>query len=259
MREPYRTTDEALEGLASLEREFLNRRDRRAIFLTVYSMMTRETKRRIEAGQWADSDWVARYLVAFADLYRRALVAFEDGNTGGVPKSWRLAFENAVAGRLLVTQDLLLGINAHVNHDLALALDEVSIEPDRALRKRDHDAINAVLRDIADVVQQRISDMYAPGLAAVDAALGRLDEITALFSIEVARENAWEAAVALANARNSVEREGAQRLLGLRSALMARILLAPALSPALIAALRKVEEGSWWKVLEEARAAQITS
>src|SRR5262245_30136589 len=100
MREPYRSMDEALEGLLAWERLFLDKRDRRAVFLTMYGMMTRETKRRIEAGHWADNDWVARYLIAFADLYRRALVAYEDGNSGAVPKAWRLAFENAVAGRL---------------------------------------------------------------------------------------------------------------------------------------------------------------
>ena len=253
MREPYRSVDDALQGLLALERQFLERRDRRAVFLTVYGMMTWETKRRIERGEWADSAWVSRCLVTFADLYRQALVAYEDGSPAAAPKAWRLSFENSAAGRLLVTQDLLLGINAHVNHDLALALDQVSIEPDRALRKQDHDGVNNVLRDVIDAVQQRVSEMYAPGLVAVDAALGRLDEITALFSLEVARENAWEAAVALANARNSIERTAVKRSLDLRSALMARVLLAPAVSPALIAALRKIEEGAWWKCLEAAR------
>ena len=257
MREPFRSMDEALEGLLAWERLFLDRRDRRAVFLTMYGMMTRETKRRIDAGQWADNDWVARYLVTFADLYRRALVAYEDGNSSAVPKAWRLAFENAVAGRLLVAQDLLMGINAHVNHDLAIALDEVSIDPDRTIRKGDHDAVNTVLRDVADVVQQQISVMYAPGLAAVDASLGRLDEVTALFSLEVARENAWEAAVALANSRNGIERATVKRALDLRSALMARVLLAPAISPTLMSVLRKVEEGAWWKILEAARTAGI--
>jgi hypothetical protein len=194
-----------------------------------------------------DNEWVARYTVTFAGLYRSAIEAYDRGER--VPKSWKLALDTAKEQTGLISQDLLLGINAHVNHDLALALDTVSIEPDRASRHQDHTAVNQVLHDLTDVVSDRVSQLYAPGLAGVDACAGRLDEDATNFSFTIARENAWEAAVALANARNTVERLGVTTLLDLRAAAMARLILAPNRNPAVMAACRQVEAGGWWKAL----------
>ena len=50
----YRTLDDVVNGLHSLERQFTAMRDRRAVFVTVYGMMSREMRRRIELpfGAW---------------------------------------------------------------------------------------------------------------------------------------------------------------------------------------------------------------
>jgi hypothetical protein len=136
-----------------------------------------------------------------------------------------------------------------VNHDLALALDQISIEPDRAARHQDHTLVNEVLRGLTDVVADRVSELYARGLAGVDAWAGTLDEDVTNFSFGIARENAWEAAVALANARSDIERIGVRKLVDLRAAAMARLILAPNRNPVLLAACREVEAGGWWDAL----------
>jgi hypothetical protein len=247
------TLDDVVTRLAALERRYLAARDRRAVFATVYGLMSREMKRRIEEGAFRDCDWVARYTIAFANLYRDALDGYERGDR--VPKSWAVAFETAKQQSELVSQDLLLGINAHVNHDLALALHHVSIEPDRAARHEDHTRVNELLRRLTDVVADRVSELYARGLASVDACAGTLDEEVTNFSFAVARENAWEAAVALTNARGEIERGVVRRLLDLRSASMARLILAPNRNPQILAACRAVEAGGWWEALAAAHSA----
>jgi hypothetical protein len=56
----YRTLDDVVNGLTSPERQFKAARDRRGVFVTVYGMMSREMKRRIETTFFLDNEWVAR-------------------------------------------------------------------------------------------------------------------------------------------------------------------------------------------------------
>jgi hypothetical protein len=252
MMGPFRTLDEVVESLGRLEQEFVSRRDRRAVFLTVYGLMTREMKRQVDDGAFEDPGWVTRYAVGFADRYRQALEGHEQGTR--IAKAWQLAFDVAREPSGLVLQNMLLGINAHVNHDLALALVDASIDPDRVSRHADHTAVNGVLRALTDVVSERVSELYAQGLAGLDACSGLLDEAVTNFSFEVARENAWESAVALTNARFEVERVAVRRLLDLRAAAIARLILVPNRRPELTAACRKIEDGGWWRVLESVHA-----
>lgn len=245
---PYASLDQVVAGLAALEARALALGDRRAVFLTVYGQMSREMQRRVELGLFRDNTWVAQYTVAFANLYREACEAYDAGRI--VPKSWRIAFDTAKKGAALVSQDLLLGINAHINNDLALALERVSIDPRRDERLADHMTVNDVLRSLTDAVSERISALYAPGLAELDACAGTLDEEVSNFSLGVARENAWEAAVALANARSELERRAVRRLLEIRAAAVARLILVPNLSPALVHVCRRMEEGGWIGVLQ---------
>jgi hypothetical protein len=94
-----------------------------------------------------------------------------------------------------------------------------------------------------------VSELYARGLAGVDACAGTLDEDVTSFSFTVARENAWEAAVALANARSEIERTAVRKLVDLRAAAMARLILIPNQNPVVLAACREVEAGGWWDAL----------
>jgi hypothetical protein len=129
--DPYADVADARERLRALERTLYEREDGRAAFLTVYARVTEAVEGGVAESRFADPDWVARYLVAFADHYRRAFEAFERGTLANVPDPWQVAFDRACSPETLVVQDVLLGVNAHVNYDLALALHDVGIDPDR--------------------------------------------------------------------------------------------------------------------------------
>jgi hypothetical protein len=118
---PYQTIDDAVNGLAALESRYRALNDRRAIFLTLYGIVSSEMRARTTTA-FEDNAWVERYTVAFANLYREALESYDARSVDRVPKAWRLCFDAAVSGTGLVLQDMLLGVNAHVNHDLPLAL-----------------------------------------------------------------------------------------------------------------------------------------
>jgi hypothetical protein len=243
---PYRTLDDVVAGLAALEARFRARGDRRSMFLTLYGVVSAEMRDRVADRQFEDNAWVHRYAVAFANLYREAQEAYDAGNLQQVPKAWRLCFDAARAGTGLVLSDVLLGVNAHVNHDLPYALNGISIEPDRQKRYRDHAAVNAVLGAVTEGATLRLSSLYAPGLSGLDTAAGGLDEMMGAFSLEVARESAWESAVSLANARGDLERTRAMTQIGIRAALVARLLLSPVMHPPVVLACRRIEDGGAW-------------
>jgi Family of unknown function (DUF5995) len=245
----YATLDDVVAGLAAWEEAFRSRQDRRCIFLTLYGVVSSEMREQVARNAFLDSRWVHRYAVAFANLYREALEAYEAGRIDDVPKAWRLCFDAARAGSGLVLQDLLLGVNAHVNNDLPLALTRISIDPDREQRRRDHDAVNAVLAAVMQRAVERLTALYAPGFAALDQGAGELDEMLSLFSLEVARDSAWESALSLANARSAFESGLAGRLISSRAAVLARLLLAPSRNPVFIRASSRLEQGSSWLTL----------
>jgi hypothetical protein len=238
----YRTLDDVVEGFAHLETRFRQQQDRRAIFLTLYGIVSSEMRTRVAERAFSDNEWVQRYAVAFANLYRVALEDYDAGRLAAVPKAWRLCFDAAGAGTGLVLQDMFLGVNAHVNNDLPSALSTVSIDPDRAARYKDHAAVNAVLGSVTERATQRVAALYAPGVTMMDQCAGQLDEMLSLFSLEIARESAWEAAVSLSNAKTAFERRLATTLIGSRATVMARLLLAPTVDPVFLRTCRRLEQ-----------------
>jgi hypothetical protein len=249
---PYRNIDDVVAGLTTLERIFIERRDRRAVFASAYLGITLAIKRHSDAGGFFEDDaWVRAYDVAFGNLYRQALLDFERKNHQAVPKSWRFSLETALGGDALVFQDLLLGINAHINHDLALALVEVGIEPhDKCFR--DHTKVNEALATATDDLQDRVARLYAPALRVLDQVAGRLDEDLAGFSVGKARQACWDAAVLLAGARTDVERAAVRRRLDDASAVLARLILSsvPAGTPFARALAELERQVPWWELLE---------
>ena len=245
----FQTFDDVVEGLGTLERRFRQRADRRSVFSTLYGAVSVAARERVAQRSFEDNQWVQRYAVGFANMYRVALEHYEAGRLAEVPRAWQLCFDFSAGGNGLVLQDLLLAVNAHVNHDLAFALSAVSIGPDRASRHRDHTRVNQIFASVLETATERIASLYAPGLRTIDESAGQIDELVGLFSIEVARESAWEGAVSLANARIDTERKLTAKLISSRAAVMARLLRAPSLNPALIACLRRLEQNADWLAL----------
>ncbi|WP_338740487.1 DUF5995 family protein [Haloplanus salilacus] len=238
---PFDSVDDVFRRLRDLERRLRDRDDRRAVFLTIYTRMTAAVRDAIANGRFADPDWMRRYTVTFADYYRRAFLAFERGAYDAVPAPWRVAFSTALDGSALVAQDAFLGINAHINYDLALALRDVGLSPNRDRKHEDHLRIDAVLAGLLDAQQEALADLYAPGLSTVDATLGRFDEALSLFSITEGRAQAWRVAVVLADVRLPPLRAATRWLLHATAVGGAAFVRSPPVDPAVLSALGRVE------------------
>ncbi|WP_418284122.1 DUF5995 family protein [Halorubrum sp. DTA46] len=197
---PFDSVADVADRLTRIEAHLRGDGDRRSVFLTVYARMTTAVSATLDEGGFDDPAWVTAYLVTFAEYYRRALLAFERRAFASVPQAWLLAFGAAERGETLVAQDALLGINAHINDDLTHTLRDVRIDPDRDVKRADHDRVNAILARLTAVVQETLIEVYdAIGVRGIDALVDPLDDRLALLGLAGSREFAWRNAVLLAD------------------------------------------------------------
>jgi hypothetical protein len=185
--------------------------DHRAVFALTYLRTTEEFLRTVsgEPTFFDDPPWVNHEDAVFAQFYFNAEDAYRAGQP--VPEAWRIAFESARSPNLTAAGDLLLGMNAHINRDLAYTLAAVGlVAPNGASRKTDHDRVNFFLDRIADPLQRELADRYDPFFTTTDAEPSPFDELAVLQTVRLFREGAWRGAEQLVNAVSDEQRDQAE-------------------------------------------------
>ncbi|HMB41005.1 MAG TPA: DUF5995 family protein [Balneolaceae bacterium] len=239
---PFQSVEEVKTALELFETRCLEKGDLRGVFATAYLQITHAISNEIKKESFNDNKWSANYLVRFANLYREALLNYESNTSRQVPKSWKVAFDLAKNQEGFIIQHLTLGINAHINHDLALALNDVGINSNREEKYQDHIRINHILEQATDNLKQSVSEKYAPILKRLDRGLGTVDDKITVFSISKAREHAWAMAVALSSSRSAIEKSLLQSSLDEQAAVLSRLILSsPTRSTRLKSGIRKLK------------------
>lgn len=167
---------------------------RLALFPALYAELTQRLARGLREGEFTHPDRIDRIAVRFAQRYFDALETFRSG--AEPTRSWQIAFDQARSGRMLIIQDLMLGINAHINLDLSIATAEVGGR-DLAMLEADFMHINALLRELFDRTQDVIS-AHSPLFDVLDRLGSTHDEMLGTFAITKARDAAWQNAKVLA-------------------------------------------------------------
>lgn len=189
---------DVLDRMRSLADRWNNAGDQRSVFAEAYGVMTENVSVAIDGGRFGDGVWVSQLRDRFAGYYFTAVESDECGEP--CPAAWNVAFECCSRTDLHPLQHLFLGINAHINRDLPLALVDVlddwaDLGPaDRARRHADHMRVNDVIAETIDEVQRDIVAVRAPAMAVLDAALGPLDEWLISRMIRSWRDDTWMAA-----------------------------------------------------------------
>jgi hypothetical protein len=183
-----------------------NEQDRKLIFLNCYQMMTRNVLLAIETGEFEDGEWVGRLMEIFAGYYFNALESFEDQHPA-TPLVWKIAFTAVENPHINSLQNLVLGVNAHINYDLVLALSDllrdewpILTKDQRELRYRDHCRVNHVIHQTINAVQDKVIGRYDPEFHVMDKLLGPLDEWMTTLLITEWREEVWKHATILVEA-----------------------------------------------------------
>jgi len=158
-------------------------------FPALYSRVTAKIGGSIANGTFEDGDRLDRFATRFASQY---LGAAHDHP--GSPKCWQACWNVSNDRRLLIVQQLLLGINAHVNYDLPRVVVELADERGDLLSLRhDFDTVNQVLADTYTDVIKDLDRVSRWANSAVRLGGGRAFN----FSLELARARAWQAATAM--------------------------------------------------------------
>src|SRR3990172_2736016 len=190
-----------------LLRRFDRARDYRAVFLRSYRIITGAVQEAVGDTSFADQQWLTALDVQFAQEYFDALDGFEAGRP--IPRCWQLAFDLATQRRTSVLGDLILGMNAHIVHDLPIALWKLGLGGGtRALRQQDFKGVDDLLARRIDGVQQQICRRYSLGLWLLDRVTRRADELYTDTSLRAARARAWTDGLALIDAADLPSREG---------------------------------------------------
>ncbi|QIE59757.1 hypothetical protein G5B37_09340 [Rasiella rasia] len=160
-----------------------------AYFPVLYRKVTQRIKEGIESNEFENNHRMEVLDVIFANRY---INAYQQMKAGSSPtQSWQNAFSEAKNGKLLVMQHLLLGINAHINLDLGVAVAEtVGEEGILADFENDFNKINAILASLVDDVQNRIGRISPLFYLLEKVGKGKEDKIVT-FSINIARDGAW--------------------------------------------------------------------
>jgi uncharacterized protein DUF5995 len=185
------TIEQAVDIMTGLDRS-LSDADGLKWFNRLYLQVTLAVRDAVTTTTFLDPDFLATLDVVFANLYFDA-VAAGDVDPARAPSAWRPLFECRHRRGIRPLQFALAGMNAHICHDLPLAVvhtcQEIDVVPAcDTPQHTDFTRTNDVLAD----AQEEIKLWFSSGvIATVDRLGGRVDDGFAAFGIHTARAAAW--------------------------------------------------------------------
>ncbi|CAM5305594.1 MULTISPECIES: DUF5995 family protein [Streptomyces] len=183
--------DAVLSRMRALDAR-LPERDGVAVFNRVYLTVTEAVDRHIEAGRFPDARAAITLDVRFAERYLAAVETAEEARRP--PACWRPLFQMRRHPGVRPLQFALAGINAHIGHDLALAV----VDACRSLGCEPTDLEDEFDRvgDLLISLEEHIREELMPGPDLFQIA-DPLTHLLGSWSLERARDATWSAARAL--------------------------------------------------------------
>lgn len=162
-------------------------------FNLLYLKVTLEVRDNPPAGGWNDAVWLTRLDVIFANFYFRAIA---DSLTGSpIPASWQALFEARQRTDVDRIQFALAGMNAHINHDLALTLLQLDNEMHKGFSTAtpehlDFESVNGLLERVLPMALQFLA-AGAGILGQIAQDTGKIGRMLANWNVRKARDVAW--------------------------------------------------------------------
>ena len=161
-------------------------------FNRLYTMVTQQIDLGTPAGAWESPLWLSRLEVVFAGLYFSAIRDFLLAHP--VPSAWSAFFQARYRTGVDRIQFALAGMNAHINHDLALALlstdAELNVVPSLdSPEHRDFESVNGVLKS---VLPSALNMIATDTLGVLAQDTGKIGRVLAFWDVCAARELAWD-------------------------------------------------------------------
>lgn len=188
--------DDVIADLEKIVLENERAADPLGYFAALYNRVTEAVREAVARGDFQDGPRMEKLDVVFATRYLTAYHQYRDGQLPS--RAWLQAFRATTDPEHIVLQDLLIGMNAHINLDLGIAAARVA--PGRALPglQRDFDQINVILARLTPVVQGELDEL-SPVFEKLVEELPFHGRLVLGFSMRAARDLAWKFACELAD------------------------------------------------------------
>ncbi len=182
--------------------------DHDAMFSLMYLRTTEEYRRVASTGTFfRDTNFVNHQDVVFANLYFEAFDDWHSSRRSETPAAWAVAFDAADRRLVTGTGNMLLGMSAHVNRDLAFTLAEIGlVRPDGSSRKDDHDKVNEFLNRVIQPLFTEAATVLDGSADDGNLPFTTLDETLTMQLLVAWREQAWRNAERLAMAPTDAAR-----------------------------------------------------
>jgi Family of unknown function (DUF5995) len=201
--------------------------DHRGVFATTYLELTKTLRRSFDSDPelFEYPDYIYTQDALFANVYFDAVHGWRQREE--VAPAWRIAFEQAERGEITGAQEMLLGINAHVQNDMPFVVAALGVRTrDGASRKPDHDAMNEVLNSAYEHVVREVRARYDPSMSLTNPDQTIADDVGGLELAREWRELVWRNAERLLNASSEAERERVAEEIELNAEYWARAIAA---------------------------------
>ncbi|MDN5767960.1 MAG: DUF5995 family protein [Humibacillus sp.] len=156
-------------------------------FNGMYLTVTELVRDRISQGYFGSAEVMTRFDIVFAGMYLEAVDATAPSS------AWVPVFEARHESGRLPIQFALAGMNAHINHDLPIALvatcRQLGLGPDSPGVEADYQKVTDLLAD----AQEQVRESFLQGIALdVDRRYaGPVANLVSSWSIGRARDAAW--------------------------------------------------------------------
>ena len=200
--------------------------DHRGVFATTYLVLTQTLRDTLvrQPGFFVDPHYLFYEDALFAHYYFRTLDDWAAGRP--IPEAWQIAFQTAASGDANAAQDMLLGINAHVQRDMPYVLASLGLHrPDGSSRKADHDRFNEILNHAYNAVVSEIAKRFDPIVGYTNPQTVA-DNLAGLELVKGWREGVWRNAERLLNASTPAERAAVENSIETNAATSARAIAA---------------------------------
>ncbi|TVZ06819.1 hypothetical protein EAS64_05585 [Trebonia kvetii] len=161
-----------------------------ACFNRMYLDVTRQVSASLTQGFFADAGFMSQLDVTFANLYFTAVDALSDPSS--VPLAWQPLVDRRSAAGIEPIQFALAGMNAHINHDLPLAVvatcAALGTAPDAGPHYADYQRVDTLL----DAAEQSVRESFETSCElAADRHLAAVADLIGNWTINSARDLAW--------------------------------------------------------------------
>jgi hypothetical protein len=172
-------------------------------FNWLYMTVTEAIENKVAGGGFNDPAWLSKLDVLFARLYFDAVAG--ELSEGSCPECWKAMLTVRDQVKIARIQFALAGMNAHINHDLPMAIVSTcqatnTIPQHVTPQYNDYTSVNPTLDSLIDEAKQKLN-VRLPGDPL--PAVSHLEDLIATWDLATFRQKAWETAQSLWGESNS--------------------------------------------------------